>query len=58
MEEEKNTTLDGVLCEWFLCPREDAMGRLYELLCILDDAGAFKGGVYGPDDVMDNLGEE
>lgn len=29
--------------------------RLYDFLLDLDEAGAFRGGVWGPDDIMDNL---
>lgn len=36
-------------------PYEVAMGHLYEFLRDLDMIDAFKGGVWGPDDIMDNI---
>ena len=37
-------------------PYEVFKDRLYEFLLDLDEAGAFRGGAYGPDDIMDNIG--
>lgn len=37
-------------------PYEIFKDRLYEFLLDLDEAGAFRGGAYGPDDIMDNIG--
>ena len=39
-------------------PYEVALGHLQEFLCDLDMIGAFEGGVWGPDDIMDNLQKE
>lgn len=39
-------------------PYEIFKDRLYEFLLDLDEAGAFRGGAYGPDDIMDNLKAE
>ena len=39
-------------------PYEVFKDRLYEFLLDLDEAGAFRGGAYGPDDIMDNLTED
>lgn len=39
-------------------PYEIFKDRLYEFLLDLDEAGAFRGGAYGPDDIMDNLAED
>lgn len=39
-------------------PYEIFKDRLYEFLLDLDEAGAFRGGAYGPDDIMDNLESE
>ena len=36
-------------------PYQIFKNRLYEFLTDLDEAGAFRGGAYGPDDIMDNL---
>ena len=36
-------------------PYEVAKGHLSELLEDLDALGAFRGGAWGPDDIMDNL---
>lgn len=36
-------------------PFEVFEDRLYDFLVDLDEAGAFRGGAYGPDDIMDNL---
>lgn len=36
-------------------PREVAVGHLWELLNDLDMLDAFRGGVWGPDDIIDNL---
>jgi len=36
-------------------PFEIFKNRLYDFLLDLDEAGAFRGGAYGPDDIMDNL---
>lgn len=36
-------------------PYEIFKNRLYEFLLDLDEAGAFRGGAYGPDDIMDNI---
>ena len=36
-------------------PFEIFKGRLYDFLLDLDEACAFKGGAYGPDDIMDNI---
>lgn len=38
-------------------PYEIFKNRLYDFLLDLDEAGAFRGGAYGPDDIMDNIGE-
>ena len=32
-----------------------ATEHLYQYLCALDMLGAFRGGVWGPSDIMDNL---
>lgn len=37
-------------------PYEIFKNRLYDFLVDLDEAGAFRGGAYGPDDIMDNIG--
>lgn len=39
-------------------PYEIAEMHLYELLRDLDMLNAFEGGVWGPDDIMDNLKRE
>lgn len=39
-------------------PYEIFKNRLYEFLLDLDEAGAFRGGAYGPDDIMDNIERE
>lgn len=36
-------------------PEAVALGHLYELLRDLDMIGAFEGGAWGPDDIMDNI---
>lgn len=36
-------------------PYQVALGHLEELLIDLDMIGAFKGGVWGPDDIIDNI---
>ena len=36
-------------------PFEIFKNRLYDFLLDLDEAGAFRGGAYGPDDIMDNI---
>jgi len=36
-------------------PYEVAKGHLYELLYDIDMLNGFRGGVWGPDDIMDNL---
>lgn len=36
-------------------PYEVFKGRLYDFLTDLDEAGAFRGGAYSPDEVMYNL---
>lgn len=36
-------------------PYEVAKGHFYEMLRDLDMLNAFRGGVYGPDEMMDNL---
>lgn len=36
-------------------PYEVALGHLEELLRDLDMINAFEGGVWGPDDIMDNI---
>ena len=47
--------------EWYAepdLPYEIFKDRLYEFLLDLDEAGAFRGGAWGPDDIMDNIKEE
>lgn len=39
-------------------PFEIFKSRLYDFLLDLDEAGAFRGGAYGPDDIMDNIETE
>lgn len=39
-------------------PFEIFKSRLYDFLLDLDEAYAFRGGVWGPDDIMDNLETE
>lgn len=49
-------TLEDILEDYYTGePVEVAKMHLYELLTDLDEAGAFRGGAYGPDDIMDNL---
>lgn len=52
-------TLKDFLEEYYTCePYEVALGHLYELLRDLDMINAFEGGVWGPDDIMDNIQRE
>ena len=52
-------TLKDFLEEYYTGePYEVAKGHLYELLIDLDMINAFEGGVWGPDDIMDNLERE
>lgn len=56
MDEEKRT-LESIAEEYF--PDDPVpVRRLYYLLGDLDDAGAFVGGAWGRDDIMDNLKSE
>lgn len=49
-------TLKDILEDYYTGePEAIAEQHLYELLLDLDEAGAFRGGAYGPDDIMDNL---
>ena len=49
-------TLKDFLEEYYTGePYEVAKQHLYELLLDLDMLDAFRGGVWGPDDIMDNL---
>lgn len=56
MDEEKKT-LESIAEEYF-GDDPKPVRRLYYLLGDLDEAGAFRGGVWGPDDIMDNLKSE
>ena len=49
-------TLNDILEDWFTDePLEVAKDHLYELLNDIDACDGFRGGVWGPDDIMDNL---
>ena len=48
--------LQNILEDWFTNePLEVAKDHLYELLNDIDAVDGFRGGVWGPDDIMDNL---
>lgn len=49
-------TLKDFLEEYYTGePEAVALGHLYEFLSDLDMINAFEGGVWGPDDIMDNI---
>lgn len=52
-------TLEDFLDDYFTGePKSVAMMHLEMMLEDLDMIGAFEGGVWGPDDIMDNLEKE
>ena len=54
MEEEY--TFKAFLEDYFTdVPYEVAKGRLWQMLNDIDMLDGFRGGVWGPDDIMDNL---